>query len=262
MGFAGLGSYKMALALTPALLAAAWGPWDPEQEAEPRRQPPSSPHRGPRSSPRARPARRSPAPGRPWRWPLACSSTREARTFRWSRRRIDTATGAWRVTSTSRSTRAAPRPTEAYRYPVPMTRRLMVSGYDFWTVRTPSKGGAPPALRRPRRDRHRRRARHEGALVALEHQVGDAEVLFTGHLFGETVITCHTVREAGALRTYVVLYSTWPETRPWRAAKRSSPAPSWATSGIREASMAACTCTSRSGGSEKASIPPASSRPS
>ena len=44
------------------------------------------------------------------------------------------------------------------------------------------------------------------ALVALEHQQGDAEVLFTGKLFGTTVITRHSVREGGRTREYLVLF--------------------------------------------------------
>ena len=43
-------------------------------------------------------------------------------------------------------------------------------------------------------------------LVNLEHQVGDAVVLAAGHLFGNSVVTLHTLREAGALREYVIIY--------------------------------------------------------
>jgi murein DD-endopeptidase MepM/ murein hydrolase activator NlpD len=42
-------------------------------------------------------------------------------------------------------------------------------------------------------------------LVALEHQEGDADVLYAGALFGTTVLTRHTVREGGRLRDYVML---------------------------------------------------------
>jgi murein DD-endopeptidase MepM/ murein hydrolase activator NlpD len=42
--------------------------------------------------------------------------------------------------------------------------------------------------------------------VALDHQDGDAQVIFAGKLFGTTVITRHTLREGGRLRDYVVLY--------------------------------------------------------
>jgi murein DD-endopeptidase MepM/ murein hydrolase activator NlpD len=43
-------------------------------------------------------------------------------------------------------------------------------------------------------------------LVNLEHQVGDAVVQASGHLFGNSVVTLHTLREAGALREYLVIY--------------------------------------------------------
>jgi murein DD-endopeptidase MepM/ murein hydrolase activator NlpD len=43
-------------------------------------------------------------------------------------------------------------------------------------------------------------------LVALEHQQGDADVLFVGPLIGNTVVTRHSVRESGVLREYLVFY--------------------------------------------------------
>lgn len=43
-------------------------------------------------------------------------------------------------------------------------------------------------------------------VVALEHQEGDAEVVFVGELFGVTVATAHVVREAGRTRGYLLLY--------------------------------------------------------
>jgi murein DD-endopeptidase MepM/ murein hydrolase activator NlpD len=43
-------------------------------------------------------------------------------------------------------------------------------------------------------------------VVALEHQEGDAEVIFVGKLFGTSVVTKHTLREGGRLRDYIVLY--------------------------------------------------------
>jgi len=94
---------------------------------------------------------------------------------------------------------------DAYRYPV-SCEECVVSGYDL---------DLPDALQR-----RGRRLRHVGhgavdllqkrgtavTLVALEKQRGDAEVLFVGSLFGTTVATRHTVREAGQLRDYVVLF--------------------------------------------------------
>jgi hypothetical protein len=43
-------------------------------------------------------------------------------------------------------------------------------------------------------------------LPRLDHQEGDAQALFVGKLFGNSVVTRHAVREGGALREYIVLY--------------------------------------------------------
>jgi murein DD-endopeptidase MepM/ murein hydrolase activator NlpD len=43
-------------------------------------------------------------------------------------------------------------------------------------------------------------------LVALEHQVGDADVLFVGKLFGNSVVTHHALREGGGVRDYLVIH--------------------------------------------------------
>jgi murein DD-endopeptidase MepM/ murein hydrolase activator NlpD len=43
-------------------------------------------------------------------------------------------------------------------------------------------------------------------LIALENQVGDAEVVHVGSLFGNSVVTRHSLREGGQLRDYVVIH--------------------------------------------------------
>jgi len=43
-------------------------------------------------------------------------------------------------------------------------------------------------------------------LVPLEHQVGDADVLFVGKLFGNSVVTHHAVREQTSVRDYLVIH--------------------------------------------------------
>ena len=43
-------------------------------------------------------------------------------------------------------------------------------------------------------------------LVELEHQEGKSEVLYVGPLFGNTVVTLHTVREGGTVREYLALF--------------------------------------------------------
>ena len=55
-------------------------------------------------------------------------------------------------------------------------------------------------------------------LVNLEQQVGDAVVLGAGHLFGNSVVTVHTLREAGALREYLVIYGHLDSVAPGIAA--------------------------------------------
>ncbi len=96
---------------------------------------------------------------------------------------------------------------DAYRYPIPVpTGNLAMSGYDL---------DLPDAAQR--RGRKFSHVGHGGLdlasprgtpvqLVTLEHQEGGAEVLFVGKLFGNTVVTRHTLREGGRLRDYVVLF--------------------------------------------------------
>jgi murein DD-endopeptidase MepM/ murein hydrolase activator NlpD len=110
---------------------------------------------------------------------------------------------------------------DAYRYPVPAGLpggHFVVSGYD---------------LDRPndsqRRGRTLRAVGHGGvdlpdprgtpvAMVPLDHQVGDADVVYVGPLFGTTVVTRHTVREAGRLRDYVLLFGHLDGVAPGLAA--------------------------------------------
>ena len=91
----------------------------------------------------------------------------------------------------------------AYRYPV--ADAPVVSGYD---------------LDKPDDEQRRGRMRAVGhggvdllapmgtpiTAPSLEHQVGDAEVLYVGPLYGETVVTRHVVRENGVDRDYVLLF--------------------------------------------------------
>ncbi len=117
--------------------------------------------------------------------------------------------GAWAVYEQIPRLSERPAEYEAYRYPIPPGLpggKFVVSGYDL---------DRPDALQR--RGRTLRHVGHGGLdlpqargtpvqLVALEHQQGEAEVLFTGKLFGTTVVTRHAVREAGRIREYVVLF--------------------------------------------------------
>lgn len=95
---------------------------------------------------------------------------------------------------------------DAYRYPVPCERGCVVSGYDLdrpddgqrrsWRLRYVGHGGVD--LAEPRGT--------PIALVTLDHQEGDAEVVYVGPLFGTTVVTRHTLRDGGRLRDYILLF--------------------------------------------------------
>lgn len=104
---------------------------------------------------------------------------------------------------------------EAYRYPVPCeARACVVSGYDLdrsdeeqrRARRLPQVGHGAVNLIEPRGT--------PVALVPLEHQEGPAEVVYVGPFFGTTVVTRHTVREAGRLRDYLVLFGHLDSTSP------------------------------------------------
>jgi len=117
-------------------------------------------------------------------------------------------TGRW--TTYEQIPRLPERPAEydLYRYPIPpglAGGHYVVSGYDLDQPDDKQRRG--PTLR------------HVGHgavdlpqvkgtpvhMVTLEHQEGDAEVLYTGPLFGTTVLTRHTLREGGRTRDYVML---------------------------------------------------------
>ncbi len=96
----------------------------------------------------------------------------------------------------------------SYRYPVePIPGRpLLLSGYD---LQQPDEG--------QRRGPKLRSVGHGGIdlgqrrgapvrLIPLEHQVGNAEVLYVGPLVGNSVVTLHTLLEAKSHREYLVVY--------------------------------------------------------
>jgi murein DD-endopeptidase MepM/ murein hydrolase activator NlpD len=98
---------------------------------------------------------------------------------------------------------------DAYEYPVPPGMpggHSVVSGYDLDRPDPSQRRG--PTLHA---------VGHGGldlpqvkgtpiTLLALDHQQGDADVLYTGPYFGTTVMTRQTVREAGKIRDYLVIF--------------------------------------------------------
>jgi murein DD-endopeptidase MepM/ murein hydrolase activator NlpD len=96
-----------------------------------------------------------------------------------------------------------PKSYEAYLYP--LADAPVVSGYDLDKSDDEQRRGRMRAVG------------HGGvdlvakigtpiAMLRLEHQIGDAEILYVGPLYGETVITRHVVREGGVDRDYVLLF--------------------------------------------------------
>jgi len=98
---------------------------------------------------------------------------------------------------------------DAYKYPIAPGipgGHSVVSGYDLDrpdplqrrgpTLRAVGHGGLdlPQAKGTP------------VVLLPLEHQQGDADVLYAGPYFGTTVMTRQTVREGGKLHDYVVIF--------------------------------------------------------
>lgn len=91
----------------------------------------------------------------------------------------------------------------AYRYPLANT--FVVSGYDLDKPDALQRRGKMNAVGHGGVDLPEKKGTPI-TMLALDHQMGDAEVLYVGHLFGETVITRHTLREGGRKRDYVLLF--------------------------------------------------------
>lgn len=96
----------------------------------------------------------------------------------------------------------------AYRLPVAAlpTQSFVTSGYDLDRPDTEQRRGPNfHAVGHGGIDIAQKR-NAEVRLVRLEHQEGEAEVLYVGPLFGNTLVTRHAVREGGVLREYLALY--------------------------------------------------------
>jgi murein DD-endopeptidase MepM/ murein hydrolase activator NlpD len=107
---------------------------------------------------------------------------------------------------------------DAYRYPVRAGvaggRHSVISGYDLDLPDAEQRRGSflnmvghggvdlPQAKGEPIR------------LVALDHQVGPATVVYIGEMFGTTVVTKHSRREAGKIVDYLVIFGHMSAVAP------------------------------------------------
>jgi murein DD-endopeptidase MepM/ murein hydrolase activator NlpD len=124
--------------------------------------------------------------------------------------------GRWRMYDQIPRRPERPADYDLYRMPVaPIPgQSFVLSGYDLHLPDASQRRGAElSAVGHGGIDIAQKRGT-EVRLVNLTHQVGDAEVLFTGALFGTSVVTLHTLREGGALREYVVIYGHLDGTAP------------------------------------------------
>ena len=95
---------------------------------------------------------------------------------------------------------------DAYRYPIPVGEHAHVSGFDLDKPDVDQRRGASlSAVGHGGVDLLAKRGTEVRALP-LEHQDGEAEVVYVGPLFGTTVVTRNSVREAGRVRDYLVLH--------------------------------------------------------
>lgn len=116
--------------------------------------------------------------------------------------------GAWRFYDQIPRRPERPSDYRRYRLPVAPTKNqnLVVSGYDLDRPDEQQRRGASmKAIGHGGIDIAQKRG-SEVRLVNLEHQVGDAEVLFVGEVFGNSVVTRHALREGGRLREYVIVF--------------------------------------------------------
>lgn len=116
--------------------------------------------------------------------------------------------GTWR--SYEQIPRRPDRPSDYRRYRLPVQptagQNLVVSGYDLDRPDAEQRRGSRfKAIGHGGIDIAQKRGT-EIHLVALEHQTGDAEVLFVGEVFGNSVVTRHSVKQAGKLREYIVIH--------------------------------------------------------
>jgi len=98
---------------------------------------------------------------------------------------------------------------DAYQYPIPPGLpggKSVISGYDLDRPDTTQRRGRTlRAVGHGAVDLPQARGTRI-AMLRLDHQEGDAEVIYVGPLFGTTVVTRHALREGGQLRDYLLLF--------------------------------------------------------
>jgi len=123
-----------------------------------------------------------------------------------------------RVQTYDQIPRRPDRPADYRRYQLPVAplpgQSFVTSGYDLDQPDSEQRRGSKfSAVGHGGIDIAQRRGT-EALLVALENQVGDAQVLHVGPLFGNSVVIRHSVREAGQLRDYLVIYGHLQSAAP------------------------------------------------
>jgi murein DD-endopeptidase MepM/ murein hydrolase activator NlpD len=116
--------------------------------------------------------------------------------------------GHWRLYEQIPRRPERPADYRRYRLPIPTIpgQSFLLSGYDLHLPDAEQRRGAHlAAVGHGGIDIAQKRGT-EVRLVALEHQVGEAELLHVGKLFGNSVVTRHALREAGKLRDYIVIH--------------------------------------------------------
>jgi len=124
--------------------------------------------------------------------------------------------GRWKVYDQIPRRPDRPLDYEAYVYPIPgglPGGKHVVSGYDLDLPDALQRHGTMRAVGHGAVDLPQKRGTPIG-MIALEHQLGDAEVVHVGTLMGYSVVTRHTVREAGVLREYVLIFGHLDKAAP------------------------------------------------
>jgi murein DD-endopeptidase MepM/ murein hydrolase activator NlpD len=97
---------------------------------------------------------------------------------------------------------------DAYVYPIPPGLpggHSVVSGYDLDLPDALQRHGKMRAIGHGGVDLPQRKGTPI-KMMALDHQVGEALVIHVGRLFGNSIVTVHTLREGGRTREYVLIF--------------------------------------------------------